>query len=59
MFDPCWDNPIRKGAWAGILAELDRQTITDPPLREFLDEFVTWIKAWLKIADAIEITGNL
>lgn len=59
MFDPCWDNPIRKEAWSGIFAELDRQTITDPELREFLDQLVIWIKAWLKTADGIEITGNL
>lgn len=59
MFDPCWDNPIRKEAWAGIFVEIDRQPISDPELQKFLDQFVTWIKAWLSIADGIEITGNL
>lgn len=33
--DPCWDNPITKEVWVGILSELDQQVVAEPELRIF------------------------
>ncbi|WP_154957881.1 hypothetical protein [Paenibacillus xylanexedens] len=58
-FDPCWDNPMVKEVWPGILAELDQVEVVEPELRVFLDSLTTWIRNVLASADGIEVTGNL
>ncbi|WP_434749946.1 hypothetical protein [Paenibacillus amylolyticus] len=58
-FDPCWDNPIPKEAWAGILAELEQREAAEAEMQLFLDSFTAWVRNVLELADGIEITGNL
>ncbi|OMF62566.1 hypothetical protein MKY66_21985 [Paenibacillus sp. FSL R5-0766] len=58
-FDPCWENPITKDVWVGILSELDQQVVAEPELRNFLNQFTTWVRNHLQLADGIEVTGNL
>jgi hypothetical protein len=58
-FDPCWDNPMVKEVWVGILAELEQVEVVEPELRVFLDSLTTWIQKVLESADGIEVTGNL
>lgn len=57
--DSCWENPITKDVWVGILSELDQQVVAEPELRNFLNQFTAWVKNHLQLADGIEVTGNL
>ncbi|QDY83545.1 hypothetical protein FQU75_09040 [Paenibacillus polymyxa] len=58
-FDPCWDNPIPKSIWDGILIELDAWPAKESELRIFIDSFTAWVRVHLKRADGIIVTGNL
>ncbi|OME98013.1 hypothetical protein BK124_12265 [Paenibacillus amylolyticus] len=58
-FDPCWENPITKVVWVGLLSELDQQVVAEPELRNFLNQFIAWVRNHLQLADGIEVTGNL
>ncbi|KLU55933.1 MULTISPECIES: hypothetical protein [Paenibacillus] len=58
-FDPCWENPITKEVWVGILSELDQQVVAEPEFRMFLNQFTAWVRNHLQLADGIEVTGNL
>ncbi|WP_340022657.1 hypothetical protein MHI24_27170 [Paenibacillus sp. FSL K6-1096] len=57
--DPCWENPIPKGRWGAVLAELDQLGGADSELRRFVQQFTDWARHQLEHADGIEITGNL
>lgn len=57
--DPCWENPIMKEVWMGILSKLEQQVVAEPELRMFLNQFTTWVRNHLQLADGIEVTGNL
>ncbi|OBR66979.1 hypothetical protein A7K91_21900 [Paenibacillus oryzae] len=59
MLDPCWDNPIPKNVWTGVLAELEEMKADEPELAPFLEAFITWAKKQLDHADGIEVMGNL
>ncbi|WP_342426748.1 hypothetical protein [Paenibacillus sp. FSL L8-0158] len=58
-FDPCWDNPIQASVWHEILTQLDTWPAKDPELRIFINSFTAWVRAHLKQADGIIVTGNL
>ncbi|AUO07844.1 hypothetical protein NS115_00525 [Paenibacillus jamilae] len=58
-FDACWDNPIQASVWHEILTELDAWPAKEPELRIFIDSFTAWVRAHLKQADGIIVTGNL
>ncbi|MEK4431678.1 hypothetical protein MHB54_21185 [Paenibacillus sp. FSL M7-0802] len=58
-FDPCWDNPIPESIWHEILTELDAWPAKEPELRIFIDSFIAWVRAHLKRANGIIVTGNL
>ncbi|WP_339297633.1 hypothetical protein MKY92_22040 [Paenibacillus sp. FSL R5-0623] len=57
--DPCWENPIMKDVWAEILSALDQQVVAEPELRNFLNQFIAWVRNHLQLADGIEVIGNL
>ncbi|MEO2257535.1 hypothetical protein ABGV43_11615 [Paenibacillus amylolyticus] len=57
--DPCWENPITKDVWVEILSELNQQVVAEPELQIFLNQFTTWVRNHLQLADGIEVTGNL
>ncbi|WP_340013985.1 hypothetical protein [Paenibacillus sp. FSL K6-1318] len=48
-----------KEVWMGILSKLDQQVVAEPELRMFLNQFTTWVRNHLQLADGIEVTGNL
>nr|WP_231116851.1 hypothetical protein [Paenibacillus polymyxa] len=58
-FDACWDNPIQASVWHEILTELAPWPAKEPELRIFIDSFTAWVRAHLKQADGIIVTGNL
>ncbi|WP_458123590.1 hypothetical protein [Paenibacillus sp. Z3-2] len=57
--DPCWDNPVMKEVWVEVPEESGQQVVAEPELRVFLDQFTTWVRTHLQLAEGIEVTGNL
>lgn len=48
-----------KEVWVEVLEELGQQVVAEPELRMFLDQFTTWVRTHLQLAEGIEVTGNL
>ncbi len=58
-FEVCYTNCINKEAWKKIISRIQKIESSDEALKEFLNNFCSWILENLKSADEIVVRGTI